>query len=206
MTFVGLNGIYSSNNSDRYMEYSEDGFNIIEKSPRNITIGIDNNHVIENPKFMMGMNQEFGPYYGYKNLGQSCMVPIGVPILLTISSSDFHDTQIYDENGNTITVNGYNVNSNIYTHIRFNYIADNTPYYIILPYAEPAHCLIQNYSDHNIFIYSRGVGNNSKNIYINEKTGYRNSGRWRFELGQTDEVLWLIGDRDGWQNLSLYDH
>ena len=206
MTFVGLNGIYSSNNSDRYMEYSEDGFNIIEKSPRNITIGIDNNHVIENPKFMMGMNQEFGPYYGYKNLGQSWMVPIGVPVLLTISSSDFHDTQIYDENGNTITVKGYNVNSNIYTHIRVNYIADNTPYYIILPYAEPAHCLIQNYSDHNIFIYSRGVGNNSKNIYINEKTGYKNSGRWRFELGQTDEVLWLIGDRDGWQNLSLYDH
>lgn len=205
MTFVGLNGIYSSNNSDRYMVYSEDGFNIMEKDPKTIHIG-DNNHVIENPKFMMGMNPEFGPYYGYKNLGQSWMVPIGVPVLLTLSSSDFHDTQILDENGNTITVKGYNVNANIYTHIMVNYIEDSTPYYIILPYAEPAHCLIQNYSTHNIYVYSRGVGSYSKNIYINKRKGTRNTGDWRFELEQTDEVLWMIGDRNGWQNLSLYDH
>jgi hypothetical protein len=125
-----------------------------------------------------------------------------------LRESDFSNVQILDENGNTITVKGYNVNTNVFQMIIVDYITENVPHYIILPYAEPAQCMIYNYSDMNVFIYARNVGTNSKNIYIDrrKKRRNRNNGQWRYELGQSDECLWMIGDRVGWNNLSLIDH
>ena len=203
MTFIGLNGIYSAQNADRYMVYSEEGFNIIEKQPRNITIG-ETTHIIENPRYMLVVNPETGPYWGYQSLTSSWNVPIGVPKLLTLSDSDFKDTQILDENGNTITVKGYNVNSNIFSMITVVGL-DSSDRYLILPYAEPAQVIIYNYADYNFFVYARNVGNNSKNIFINSRKRSRNTGQWRYEMEQTDECLWMIGDRTGWNNLSLID-
>ena len=209
MTFIGLNGLYSSNSSDRYMVYCEEGLNLMEKQPRTIHIG-DNRHTIENPKYMMGFDPEIGPYWGYGNgqITKNWAVPIGVPKIINISDDDFEDTQIYDENGNTITVKGYNVNSNVFTELIVYGSFDNNDYYVILPYAEPAQCMIFNYSNKNIFIYARG--NYYKNIYINNSNRRKLNprdypGSWRYEMEQTEECLWMIGDRYGWSNLSLVD-
>lgn len=206
MTFVGLNGIYSANNSDRYMVYSPDGFNITENEARNITIG-DNAHTIENVKYQMGVDPEQGPFWAYKNLGKSWAIPFGVPALITISPSDFTDTTIQDQNGNNVTVKGYNVNSNIFSMIKVYGTFDSSNYYIILPYCEPGSVMIYNYSSNkNILIHARGVSG-PNNIYINSRhMGNRNTGQWAYEMGQTDEMLWMIGDRYGWNNASFIDH
>ena len=206
MTFIGLNGIYSSNNSDRYMVYSEEGFNIVEKSPRTIQIG-DSSHTIQNPKYQLAVDPELGPYWGYENLGGSWAVPIGVPKLTTIYPNDFTDVTIKNESGQDITVKGYNVNCNIYNMIRIYGQYDSNDYYIILPYIEPSSVMIYNYSSNkNIYIYARNP-NGTKNIYMNKRhLGNHNTGQWRYELGQTDEMLWMMSDRYGWNNVSLIDH
>lgn len=210
LTFIGMNGMYSSQNSERYMVYSDDGFRVTEKEPTNITIG-DNSHTIEAVNYSLGLHKEIGPYWNYgegndsQGESMSWAVPIGVPKLITLYESNFTNQTIYDENGNQITVKGYNVNANIFAMVRVDYLTDNVDHYIILPYAEPATTLIYNYSNRNIFVYARGVSNYSKNIYINQRKLNRNTGQWRYELGQTDECLWMIGDRIGWNNLSLID-
>ena len=210
LTFIGTNGLYSSNNLDRYMVYSDDGFKVTEKDQRNITIG-DSVHSITNPYYSIGLDPQKGPYWNYgensavQGESTSWAVPLGVPKLITLSESDFTDIQILNENGQTITVKGYNVNAYIYGMVRVEYLTQNVDHYIILPYAEPAQTIIYNYSDKNVFVYARNVGSNSKNIYFNQRKLTRNTGQWRFELEPTDECLWMIGDRNGWNNLSLID-
>jgi hypothetical protein len=210
LTFIGTNGLYSSNNLDRYMVYSDGGFKVTEKDQRNITIG-ENKHSITNPYYSIGLDPQKGPYWNYGEnsavQGESTTwaVPLGVPKLITLSESDFTNIQILNENGQTITVKGYNVNAYIYGMVRVEYLTQNVDHYIILPYAEPAQTIIYNYSNKNVFVYARNVGSNSKNIYINQRKLTRNTGQWRFELEQTDECLWMIGDRNGWNNLSLID-
>lgn len=210
LTFIGMNGLYSSQNGQRYMVYSDDGFRVTEKEPRNITIG-DNNHTISNVYYSMGLHPEYGPYWNYgegsdaQGESLSWAVPMGVPKLITLSENDFTNQTILDDNGQEITVKGYNVNANIYTMIRVDYLTENVEHYIILPYAEPAQAIIYNYSSQNVFVYARNTGNNNKNIYINSRKLNRNTGQWRYELEQTDECLWMIGDRYGWNNLSLID-
>lgn len=213
LTFIGMNGLFSSQNSERYMVYSDEGFRVTEKEPRNITIG-DNNHRITNVNYSMGMHPEIGPYWNYGEGGDqqgeslAWSVPMGIPKLLTISENDFTNQTILNENGQEITVKGYNVNTNIFPMIQVYYLTENVDHYIILPYAEPGMVMIYNYSDRNIFIYGRNVGTYSKNIYINNNNRRRldrNTGSWRYEMGQTEECLWMIGDRYGWTNLSLID-
>ena len=56
-------------------------------------------------------------------------------------------------------------------------------------------------------IYSRGVGAGgntyyTKNIYINQNVGTRNTGRYYFELeANNTETLILYATRDGWFNI-----
>lgn len=215
MTFIGLNGLYSSNNADRYMVYSKEGLVLYEKEPKNINIGWGTQqaqyHTIVNPKYNFNFNAYNGINWGYterdwNDIGNNWQIPIGVPKVIYLSSSDFTNITILDENGNPMTVKGYNVNARIYTHIVVDYINDNNDHYIILPQVDSGHVLIQNDSDHNVFIYARNYDTYYKNIYINQKITNYNTGDWRFELGQTDEVLWMIGRRKGWQNLSLIDY
>lgn len=218
MTFIGLNGIYSSQNSERQMIYSYDGFNIKEKEPKEFIIGNDNNHKILNPKYELGVDPNIGPYINYAddkfntNLSPSWRVGIGTPVFIEVSNYDFYDTKILDENGNEITVKGINLNTNIYSIIYITgYFNDSNDYYIILPRHVGGMVMIYNYSlDKNIFIYARNESY-SKNIYINQRRtyssgSYHNTGRWRYEFGQTDEMLWMAGDLYGWHNVSLIDH
>ena len=208
LTFIGLNGLYSSQNSQRFMVYSDNGFKVTEKEQRNIIIGNGSPHIISNPNYAMGLDPEKGPFWNYGEgiyegdaIGNA--VPIGLPVIQSLRESNFSNVQILDENGNTITVKGYNVNTNVFQMIIVDYITENVPHYIILPYAEPAQCMIYNYSNMNVFIYARNVGTNSKNIYINRRKTLRNNGIWRYEMGQVSECLWMIGDRCGWNNLKL---
>lgn len=212
MTFIGTNGIFSSQNLNRYMVYCEDGFKVVEKHDGSITIGNDgHSHSISEPRYALGVDKDKGPYWCYgsgtnEQLSSGWTVPIGVPKLITLSSSDFTNQSIYNESGSTITVKGYNVNANIYTQIIVNSVPSSGDIYIILPYAEPAQVLIFNYSNRDIYVHARCVDNSYKNIYINKKKTNRNTGEWRYVVEQSDECLWMIGDRYGWNNLSLmYD-
>ncbi len=208
LTFIGLNGLYSSNNLNRYFVYSDDGFKVTEKNPSIITIG-DSKHSITNPYYSIGLDPEKGPYWNYgensESEGESAGwgIPIGVPKLIRLYESDFTDQQILDNDGNTIIVKGYNVNAYVYSMVIVEGLTQNVDHYVILPYAEPAQCLIYNYSNKNIFINARNVSDNSKNIYINRRKTSRNTGVWRHELGQESSCLWMIGDRYGWNNLTL---
>lgn len=211
ITFIGTNGLYSSQNLNRYMVYSNGGFKAVEKAGNNISIG-DASHVIQNVNYSLGLDPDKGPYwtYGERNMTAESdslgwAVPIGLPKRIELTDSDFTDQTILDENGNTITVKGYNVNGNIYTQIMVYNLTENFDHYIILPYCQPGECRMYNYSNKNVYIYGRGISNYSKNIYINNIKGTYNSGMWRYTFERNDECLWMIGDKYGWNNLSIID-
>lgn len=206
LTFIGLNGLYSSNNLNRYLVYSDGGFKVTEKNPRTITIG-DSSHSITNPYYSIGLDPERGPYWNYSQSNTTegeainWAVPIGVPKLLRLYESNFSNVQILNESGSTITVKGYNVNAYINSLIIVDSLDQNVDHYIILPYAEPAQCMIYNYSNMNVYVYARNVDGNSRNMYINSVKRTRNTGQWRVTKGRDGECLWMIGDRNGWNNV-----
>ena len=195
LTTIGRNGLSVTNSSDTYMSFTDEG----------LKIGVGD--------YALVANKTGGLAYNTKGANNT---PIGCPIYINISGdSMMKNCSINNEGGTSaITVKGYEVDVKTVNMIHITGTTTNnlnwrndTTYWIILPYAESAMVYIKNSSRKNMRIYSRGVGAGgntyyTKNIYINQNVGTRNTGRYYFELeANNTETLILYATRDGWFNI-----
>lgn len=202
LTTIGRNGLSVINNADAYMSFTDEG----------LKIGAGDYVLVANNTDGLAYNTK-----GYLNTGSSWNTPIGCPIYNNIwDESMMKDCVINSEDGTSaITVKGYEVDTKVVNMIHItgktannlNWRGD-TNYWIILPYAESTMVYIKNSSDKDMRIYSRGVSSGSsstyysKNIYINQEVGTRNTGRYYFELeAHNTETLILYATRNGWFNI-----
>lgn len=211
LTYIATNGLYSANNADRYMVYSPDGFKTQEFSSSDFYIDSDK-HYVANPSYALGIHPIYGPFWGFgeggsspSEVSSSWWVPMFCPKIHPIYESDFSYGQIYG-GSSWLTRKLYNVNA--YVGQMLVIYSCPSDAYIVLPYTEPGSIMIRNVSDRSIFITARGADEDStnyKNIYINKPMkGTRNQGDFDYELdGNNSQTLWLIGDRNGWQNMKF---
>lgn len=195
LTTIGKNGISVINSSNSFLTKTDSSFKVVEGNysiDGSATNGFRTSVV---PDFSSIYTPT--PYYA----------PIGVPIYINLSSpSLLKDITVYNEDGSSTTVKGFEVNAKVLSmiHITGSSWANNTNYFIILPYAEGAMVHIKNSSSKTFYIYARGASTSqNKNIYYNQHIPTtRNQGRLYLDLGGNNaHVLTMYATRNGWFNM-----